>query len=184
MALKSLDIFSVHGFPVGLVQCESNLLGIANGSGVSVGSGGWNNIVEKYLKAKTYCDHPFETRHEGGRKTVVPIEGEWIGDQRNGKGSTDRRQVRLHCQSATAAKLQPRSLDGVFTDPPYFGNVQYAELMDFCYVWIRNLVGKDTPAFTPATTRNADELTGNITMERGLDHFTEGLSSVFRKMAR
>ena len=29
MALKSLDIFSVHGFPVGLVQCESNFLGIA-----------------------------------------------------------------------------------------------------------------------------------------------------------
>lgn len=28
MALKSLDIFSVHGFPVGLIQCESNLLGI------------------------------------------------------------------------------------------------------------------------------------------------------------
>ena len=28
MALKSLDIFSVHGFPVGLVQCESNLLGV------------------------------------------------------------------------------------------------------------------------------------------------------------
>ena len=27
MALKSLDIFSVHGFPVGLMQCESNLLG-------------------------------------------------------------------------------------------------------------------------------------------------------------
>jgi len=27
-ALKSPDIFSVHGFPVGLVQCESNLLGI------------------------------------------------------------------------------------------------------------------------------------------------------------
>src|SRR6266566_9112860 len=31
MALKSLDIFSIHGFPVGLVQCESNLLGIPNG---------------------------------------------------------------------------------------------------------------------------------------------------------
>ena len=39
MALKSLDIFSVHGFPVGLVQCESNLLGIFNSKGVSVGSG-------------------------------------------------------------------------------------------------------------------------------------------------
>ena len=30
MALKSLDIFSVHGFPVGLVECESNLLGIVD----------------------------------------------------------------------------------------------------------------------------------------------------------
>ena len=41
MALKSLDIFSVHGFPVGLVQCESNVLGIRNGNGLGVGSGGW-----------------------------------------------------------------------------------------------------------------------------------------------
>ena len=39
MALKSLDIFSVHGFPVGLVQCESNFLGIVNGGGSNVGSG-------------------------------------------------------------------------------------------------------------------------------------------------
>src|SRR5208337_4801653 len=58
MALKSLDIFSVHGFPVGLVQCESNLLGIANGNGVSVGSGGWSNIINKYEKAKRYCEEP------------------------------------------------------------------------------------------------------------------------------
>ncbi len=43
MALKSLDVFSVHGFPVGLVQCESNLLGIANGGeGPNIGSGGWS----------------------------------------------------------------------------------------------------------------------------------------------
>lgn len=36
MALKSLDIFSVHGFPVGMIQCESNILGIANGGGRNV----------------------------------------------------------------------------------------------------------------------------------------------------
>src|SRR5215813_6813232 len=55
-ALKSLDIFSVHGFPVGLVQCESNLLGITNAATeTSVGSGGWTNIIDKYTKAKRYC---------------------------------------------------------------------------------------------------------------------------------
>jgi len=57
------------------VQCESNLLGIANVSGTSVGSGGWNNIVEKYIKAKIYCDHPFETRHEGGKKNCRTDQG-------------------------------------------------------------------------------------------------------------
>lgn len=66
MALKSLDIFSVHGFPVGLIECESNFLGIRNEpKGISIGSGGWLNIVEKYTKAKVYCDHPFEMRYEG-----------------------------------------------------------------------------------------------------------------------
>jgi putative DNA methylase len=183
MALKSLDIFSVHGFPIGLVQCESNFLGIANGGGMSVGSGGWSNIMEKYLKAKSYCDHPFETRHEGSRKIQVPITGEWIGDRKNGDEATATREVRIHCQSATTANLPQACLDGVFTDPPYFGNVQYAELIDFCYVWLRKLVGKEDPVFYPRSTRNPDELTGNITMERGLDHFTEGLSAVFRNMA-
>lgn len=42
MALKSLDVFSVHGFPVGLIQCESNMLGIQHSTKKGpVGSGGW-----------------------------------------------------------------------------------------------------------------------------------------------
>ncbi len=62
-ALKSLDIFSIHGFPVGLIQCESNFFGImAPGRAMCVGSGGWANIIEKFKKAKSYCDHPFEVR--------------------------------------------------------------------------------------------------------------------------
>src|SRR5438477_6059387 len=69
MALKSLDIFSVHGFPVGLVQCESNFLGIAHRrTGTNIGSGGWVNIVEKYMKAKAYCVQPFEVIHHGKHK--------------------------------------------------------------------------------------------------------------------
>jgi putative DNA methylase len=176
MALKSLDIFSVHGFPVGLIACESNLLGITGGGGAPVGSGGWLNVIEKYARAKSYCVQPFEISHRGSRKTVVSIHGESIG---NGG-----RQVELCCSTATSAQLEPESLDAVFTDPPYFGNVQYAELMDFCYVWLRQLVGKDHAAFAQTSTRNADELTGNDTLERGLAHFTDGLSAVFQRMAK
>jgi adenine-specific DNA methylase len=185
MALKSLDIFSVHGFPVGLVQCESNLLGIANGQHeANIGSGGWSNIIEKYAKAKAYCDHPFEVRHEGDRKTVVGIPDERIGETGNGPlPRTNAKTIDLRCANATIADLPAGGLDAVFTDPPYLGNVQYAELMDFCYVWLRRLAGHDVPSFRQATTRNPGELTGNENMKRGLDHFTQGLSAVFGKVA-
>lgn len=180
-ALKSLDIFSVHGFPVGLVQCESNLLGIINGNDANVGSGGWTNIIDKYVKAKRYCDAPFEVQQHGARKTVVPIKGEWIGERLNG---ARRRNVAIHCADATAVELAPASLDAVFTDPPYFGNVQYGELMDFCYVWLRRLVGSETEGFNRPSTRALEELTGNVTKGRGLEHFTEGLARVYTRVAR
>jgi adenine-specific DNA methylase len=180
MALKSLDIFSVHGFPVGLVECESNLIGIMNGNGANVGSGGWANIVEKYVKAKRYCEAPFEVRHEAGRKVIVPVPGEWIGERLNGDR---RRQVSIRCTSSTNIKLRPNSLDAVFTDPPYFGNVQYGELMDFCYVWLRQLVSNEAEGFDRISTRSTDELTGNQTEARGLEHFAEGLGAVYRAMA-
>ncbi len=181
MALKSLDIFSVHGFPVGLIQCESNLFGIRGAQGRGVGSGGWLNIIEKFAKAKTFCIKPFEVQHQGKTKSIVSIPGEWIGNAKNGE---TKRHIDLSCADATAKELPPKSLDGVFTDPPYFGNVQYAELMDFCYAWLRRLVGESAANFHGSSTRNANELTGNENMGRGLTDFTEGLSAVFKKMAK
>jgi len=181
MALKSLDIFSVHGFPVGLVECESNLIGSVSGTGVNVGSGAWANIIDKYAKAKRYCDAPFEVQHQGGRKVQVPVKGEWIGEIRPGARS---REVNIRCASSTDFKLEPGSLDAVFTDPPYFGNVQYAELMDFCFAWLRRLVGTEAEGFDRESTRAADELTVNVTEGRDLAHFTEGMAQVYKLMAR
>ena len=92
-------------------------------------------------------------------------------------------------RSAFAARTRrrssflPRALAAVFTDPPYFGNVQYGELMDFCYVWLRRLVGNDAEGFDRLSTRSPHELTGNVTEERGLDHFTEGLASAYSRTA-
>ena len=54
------------------MQAESNLLGIVNGNGTNVGSGGWTNIVEKYTRAKRYCTAPFEVRKQGSRKMQSP----------------------------------------------------------------------------------------------------------------
>lgn len=185
VALKSLDIFSVHGFPIGLIQCESNLLGIWDAEkGICVGSGGWINIIDKYRKAKAYCDAPFEARHNGIKNELVPIKGEWIGDCHNSGRKEKCRIVDIHCGDSAALELQNATLDAVLTDPPYFGNVQYAELMDFCYVWLRRLIGDKNKEFKTISTRNSKELTGNVNMGRDLGNFTEGLSTVFRKMVK
>ena len=154
-ALKSLDIFSVHGFPVGLIQCESNFLGIMDPKrDACIGSGGWANIVEKFKKAKSYCDRPFEFKHQGRKKTIVYIDGEWIGDSFEGIDPKSERSVDISCRNAGAAELREGFLDAVFTDPPYYGNVQYAELMDFCYVWLRKLAGSQMQAFAAESTRS------------------------------
>jgi hypothetical protein len=164
------------------MQCESNLLGIKNGSANPVGSGGWLNIIEKFIKAKTWCAAPFEIRNGHGvaQKTIVPISGEWVGDADNG---LPKRSLEINCSDSSQVQWQPNSIDGVFTDPPYYGNVQYAELMDFCYVWLRNLVKKDYPQFMKDSTRNKNELTGNDDMLRGIEHFTVGLSRVFSNVS-
>ena len=94
-----------------------------------------------------------------------------------------RRKVTVRCGDSATAHLEPNSLDAVFTDPPYFGNVQYGELMDFCYVWLRKLVGGKSRGFKRPSTRSPRELTGNVTQSRGLDHFTQGLSAVYSRMA-
>ena len=184
MALKALDIFSIHGFPVGLIQCESNLLGINNGRGINVGSGGWRNIIDKYAKAKTYCNHPFEVDHRGSQKIKIPIPGEWIGEARSNGKVLLPRQVHLQCHSATDIELQENSLDAVFTDPPYFGNVQYGELMDFCFVWLKRIAKEELSRWGAENSKHEDELTGNASQSRGLEHFTDGLSKAYSRMAK
>ena len=183
MALKSLDVFSIHGFPVSYVQVESNFLGLRNPNGSPIGSGGWVNITVKYTKAKRYCTEPFEVMFDGKKKTTHYIADEWIGEKHPIRPDAPTREIDIRCASSTEAELAPRSLDAVFTDPPYFGMVQYGELMQFCYVWLRKLMGGEFPGLELDTTRHADELTGNATAERDIEHFAEGLAAVYKRMA-
>ncbi|WP_243790042.1 hypothetical protein [Saccharopolyspora gloriosae] len=177
-ALKCQDIFSVHGFPVGLIACENNILGIPG-----VGSGAFVHFVEKYKKAKQYAQHPHETVYNGKKKSVIPMEGESIEAPLVDREPQGRPQAAwLASNPSQDLALRAESLDGVFTDPPYFANVQYAELMDFCYVWLRKFM-RGRSQFEPSSTCTDHDLTGNVTKKRGLQEFASGLSSVFQRMS-
>jgi adenine-specific DNA methylase len=180
-ALKCQDVFSVHGFPVGLVQCENNLLGIPG-----VGSGGFRHFVEKYRRAREFCAVPFEVSPPWSPRKRIAIKGESIGATMTDalpQRHEGERQAWLSAQDAQGIGLPPASLDGVFTDPPYFANVQYAELMDFCYVWLRQALASEFDEFKSPSTRAAEEITGNATSGRLLEHYAAGLSGVFSTFA-
>lgn len=180
-ALKIQDVFSIHGFPAGLVRTENNVIGIPD-----VGSGGFRHFIEKYERAKNYCEEPFEAVFEDGKKKgKVKTGGETIGAEfvesaREVTGDT----AFLTAGDSRKLDIEDESLDAVFTDPPYFDNVQYSELMDFCYVWLKQLL-TDVEEFSGngGSTRKPEELTVNETLERGIDQFAAGLSEVFSTMS-
>jgi adenine-specific DNA methylase len=61
--------------------------------------------------------------------------------------------------SATEFPLPDDSVDVVFTDPPYYNAVPYADLMDFFYVWLRRTIGGQFPSlFASALTPKDPEL--------------------------
>jgi adenine-specific DNA methylase len=177
-ALKCQDIFSVHGYPVGLIACEDSLLGIPG-----IGSGSFAHFVAKFERAKVYAKSPHETRLVRSRNSTVAMEGEHVeAPLASAAPALGTRSAWLSCGTAQSLAFEPHSLDGVFTDPPYFANVQYAELMDFCFVWLRTMLNGDVPEFERSSTRSIHELTGNLTLGRDVESFTTGISDVFRSI--
>jgi len=58
--------------------------------------------------------------------------------------------------SATSLPYPDNFFDAVFTDPPYYDNVGYANLSDFFYVWLKRTVGHLYPELfsTPLTPKS------------------------------
>jgi adenine-specific DNA methylase len=60
--------------------------------------------------------------------------------------------------SATSLFYPDNYFDAVFTDPPYYFNVPYADLSDFFYVWLKRSIGGIFPELfsTPLTPKNSE----------------------------
>ena len=60
--------------------------------------------------------------------------------------------------SASAMKgITSKSIQNITVDPPYYDNVQYAELSDFFYVWLKLSVGSLYPDFFQDELTNKDD---------------------------
>ena len=76
-------------------------------------------------------------------------------------GQTKYPFARLTTQaSATSLPYPSNFFDAVFTDPPYYNSVPYADLSDFFYVWLKRTVGDLYPElFSTPLTPKKNEIT-------------------------
>jgi putative DNA methylase len=88
-------------------------------------------------------------------------------------------------QLDSATALPPAHIPFVFTDPPYYDNIGYADLSDFLYVWLRRTLGRIYPdLFATVLTPKGPELVAtpyrfNGDKAAAERHFEEGLEKAF-----
>lgn len=170
--------FSLHAFHPIERPAENNVWGTAFGRGTFV------KCFEKARKAKAYCQSPYERffdlrgQRYSKRTGNERIEGWLVGDFDELKGTNHAAQ--LYCQSSEDLSFIPdKSVDAVITDPPYFDNVQYSELADFFYVWLRLALRDIYPWFEPELSSRVNEIVKNDKLGKTIDFFNESMRRVF-----
>ena len=93
--------------------------------------------------------------------------------------------------------LADQSVDAIVFDPPYYDNVDYAELSDFFYVWLKRTAGYVHPEWfgdyltdkvneaiaSPSRFRNEERGSGSI-RKRAYDDYVERMRRIFSECRR
>lgn len=116
---------------------------------------------------------------------VVNIENAigWAASALEGLAPFSRGQAR---QRDAAASIEGIETPLIFTDPPYYDNIGYADLSDFFYIWLRRSLRTVWPdLFSTVLTPKVEELVatpyrfdGN--KEAAKKHFEDGLLRAFK----
>jgi adenine-specific DNA methylase len=94
--------------------------------------------------------------------------------------------VIVNQSSATTLNYADNYFDAVFTDPPYYDNVPYADLSDFFYVWLKKSVGDLFPDLfsTPLTPKSKEAIAEPTRKKNPRKFFENMLSDSFKEIYR
>ena len=146
--------------------------------GSKFGRGTFGSVIDKIIDGKKFCWEPIDKKFIGFRNDT-PI----LDDVESKEIITiDKSSDLLLCMNSLeiSNKIVPE-VDLIITDPPYADNVNYSEVADFFYVWLRLVLGKRYRAFSPEYTPKSEEIIEHHLRGKTLEDFKNGLSGVFRK---
>lgn len=155
------QIFARHDFAPKSTICESSVWG------TSCGMGSYSSLFEAVINGKTYNITPYDRKFIGDKTTFV-ASNEHIKLDKNSN---------LICNSSQSAKYS--DIDYIITDPPYGGNVNYSELADYFYVWLRLALSSTYPCFSPEITPKIDEIVENPARGKSAIDYKAGLCEVW-----
>ena len=160
------EIFSRHDYQPKITITEGNIFGDESIRGT------YPQMFGRLLQGKKFNDNAFDWyRVNPGR----PKES--YKDTK-----VDGKQAILRCSNSTnALSFNSTELKHVITDPPYAGNVNYSELADFFYVWLRLILSKTHTCFAPEITPKAEEIIENPTRGKTATDYKNGLIEVWKR---
>ena len=162
-------IFARHDFHPLMACCEQNVWGTVSGNNTYISR--MASLRAGVAYARTPYDGSFDDK--GKHQKLFGLDA-----VTNGGG------FELRCGDSRRELKDAPLADVVVTDPPYADNVNYSELSDFFYVWLRLALKSRYPQFLPEYTPKAEEIVENRHRGQSLKDFEDGLSSVLEKAAQ
>jgi hypothetical protein len=147
--------------------------------GIRYGRGTFASVIDRIIEGKAFCNAPSDRRFAGFNTKGEP-QLEDVPRREKIAGTPET--VKLYSQSSTTLDtldLGVDKVDLVITDPPYADNVNYSEVANFFYVWLRLSLKKHYPCFLPEFTPDAEEIIAQETRGRSMEDFQNGLTRVF-----
>jgi putative DNA methylase len=114
-------------------------LPVENSVFADLGRGNWASCIEGIIEGREWAVHPWEAVSAEGLRRKDTL----LGDKITGKSEKvfpgdPIGTTQVYCGSSTELmSLADASQDLVITDPPFGDLLQYSELADFFYVWLR-----------------------------------------------
>jgi hypothetical protein len=179
---QSAGAFGRHDFHPKVMACEGNPWGGKKGRGTFL------MAYETVLNGKDYLLDPYEAKYTKHGSDKEKRENVRTGDSFAGVYARDFTDLttgdpNLLLRTGDArdlAFIPPASVDHVVTDPPYADAVQYAEMSDFFYVWLRVALRDNYPElFSEPETPKTEEIVENIRRRKSQTDFHQGLQQVF-----
>lgn len=169
-------MFSNHILKPELTPLEANIWGTPKSSG------SFSTLYKsRILRALEYKDNPYEIKltNKGSEKVDNinnPINSEVVLSFEEFSKMED--SVFISVGDSSETNISSKSVDVVVTDPPFFDNVNYSELADFFYVWLKQI--PNTYYINEGiTTRSKNEVQDNSPSQ-----FSQKLQSVFAECNR